>query len=282
MLGMAQQLTGAMFGGQVGQGVGQLGGEKSSPGPTSGSRSVPSGVAVLVPQNIAEFGEGLGIAEDEVRLYLALREAAHQRLFAHVPWLEGALHAAVADYAAGITVDTGRLEELVRGIDPSDLSQVQGAMAEGLLAPEDSPAQQQALARLETLLALVEGWVDAVVTAASTALPSAAALRETMRRRRASGGPAEQTFATLVGLELRPRRLREAAALWEELAAARGTDGRDAVWEHPDLLPGSRRPDDPTAFVAGSGSLDLSGLDDLPPSPDANAAGDPQPTDDGS
>ena len=281
MLGMAQQLTGAMFGGQVGQGVGQLAGEVVT-GTDVGLPLGPSGIAVLVPQNIAELGAGLGVPEEEVRLYLALREAAHQRLFAHVPWLEGALHAAVADYASGITVDTGRLEELVRGIDPSDLSQVQGAMAEGLLAPEDSPAQQQALARLETLLALVEGWVDAVVTAASTALPSAAALRETMRRRRASGGPAEQTFATLVGLELRPRRLREAAALWEELAAARGTDGRDAVWEHPDLLPGADDLADPAAFVVGSGPLDLSGLDDLPPSPtaDTDSTESPDATDD--
>ena len=82
--------------------------------------------------------------------------------------------------------------------------------------------------------------MDAVVTAASTALPSAAALRETVRRRRATGGPAEQTFATLVGLELRPRRLREAAALWEELAAARGTDGRDARLGAP--RPAARQP----------------------------------------
>lgn len=266
MIGMAQQLTGAMFGGQVGQGVGQLATEVTT-GTDIGLPLGPAGSAVLVPQNIEELGQGLEVPAEEVRLYLALREAAHQRLFAHVPWLEGALHAAVTDYAAGITVDTGRLEELVRGIDPNDLSAVQGAVNEGLLTPEDTPGQRQALARLETLLALVEGWVDAVVTASASSLPSAARLRETMRRRRASGGPAEQTFATLVGLELRPRRLREAAALWEELASARGIQGRDAVWEHPDLLPSADDLDDPAGFVArsGSGELDLSSLEELPP-----------------
>ncbi|MEO6204594.1 MAG: zinc-dependent metalloprotease, partial [Mycobacteriales bacterium] len=80
-------------------------------------------------------------------------------------------------------------------------------------------------------------------------LPSAAALLETVRRRRATGGPAEQTFATLVGLQLRPRRLRDAAALWAALATARGIDGRDALWAHPDLLPGPSDLDDPTGFV---------------------------------
>ena len=120
---------------------------------------------------------------------------------------------------------------------------MQRALTGGLFEPEDTPEQKPALARLETALALVEGWVDEVVDAAATTkLPAAAALRETVRRRRATGGPAEATFASLVGLELRPRRLREAAALWRAVLAERGQDGREAVWAHPDLLPGCRRP----------------------------------------
>ena len=61
-------------------------------------------------------------------------------------------------------------------------------------------------------------------------LPSAVALQEAVRRRRASGGPAEQTFAALVGLELRPRQARDAAVLWKMLRDDRGIDGREAVW----------------------------------------------------
>jgi hypothetical protein len=72
-----------------------------------------------------------------------------------------------------------------------------------------------------------------------------------MRRRRASGGPAEQTFATLVGLELRPRRLRDASALWGSLRSRQGHQGRDAVWSHPDLLPGPADLDDPLGFREG-------------------------------
>ena len=76
--------------------------------------------------------------------------------------------------------------------------------------------------------------------------------RETLRRRRASGGPAEQTFATLVGLELRPRRLRDAAELWRALTDERGIEGRDAVWSHPDLMPTADDLDDPATFVGGT------------------------------
>ena len=93
--------------------------------------------------------------------------------------------------------------------------------------------------------------MDAVVAdAVGDRLPGAAALRETLRRRRASGGPAEQTFATIVGLELRPRQLRNAAELWRLLGEQRGIAGRDALWAHPDLIPSADDLDDPAAFVA--------------------------------
>src|SRR5690606_38827616 len=69
-------------------------------------------------------------------------------------------------------------------------------------------------------------------------------------RRRASGGPAESAFSTLVGLELRPRRLREAAAMWQQLTDAVGAERRDALWSHPDLVPSSEDIDDPAALVA--------------------------------
>jgi putative hydrolase len=132
-----------------------------------------------------------------------------------------------------------------------------------MFEPQTTPEQQVALARLETLLALVEGWVDEVAAAAATdRLPGAAALRETLRRRRASGGPAEETFATLVGLELRPRRLRDAAALWRAVADKRGIAGRDEIWQHPDLLPDASDLDDPAAFVRRADEPD-SDLGDL-------------------
>ena len=51
-----------------------------------------------------------------------------------------------------------------------------------------------------------------------------------------------------MGLELRPRRLREAAALWALLKDERGVEGRDAVWQHPDLLPTAEDLEDPQGF----------------------------------
>jgi putative hydrolase len=259
LLGMMKQMGGAMFGAQVGQALGSLATE--SLGATDiGLPLGPAARAVLVPANVAAFGEGLGIPADQVRLYLALREAAHQRLFAHVPWLRAHVLSAVESYAGGISVQMDKLEEIVAGLDPTNPEAIGEAFNEGMFTPENTPAQRAALARLEAILALIEGWVDEVAGAAAAEhLAAAPQLREAVRRRRASGGPAEQTFGTLVGLELRPRRLRDAAELWHRLTEARGIDGRDAIWAHPDLLPTAEDLDDPATFVVGK-ELDISSL----------------------
>ncbi|HET9656619.1 MAG TPA: zinc-dependent metalloprotease [Kineosporiaceae bacterium] len=288
-LPMMRRMAGAFFGAQVGQAIGTLAREAVSAGDV-GLPLLPAGRAALLPGNVTAFGEGLGLPEDEVRLYLALREAAHARLFSAVGWIRSHLLGAVEEYARGISIDTGKIEAAVREIDPSDPQALQSALASGLFEPDQTPAQQAALERLENALALVEGWVDEVVDrAAQGSLPHADALRETIRRRRAAGGPAEHTFASLVGLELRPRRLREAAAVWAALTQARGAAGRDALWSHPDLAPTSEAFTDPVGFArqdvpGGVGDAMDAALAELldaaeqqPPSPGSEAPGTTPP-----
>ncbi|WP_427846472.1 zinc-dependent metalloprotease [Cryobacterium arcticum] len=246
---MMRNLGGTLFAMQLGQVVGQLSSEVVSGGdigiPLFGDQQ-----AALVPQNVAEFGEGLDVPADQVQIYLAVRELAHARLFRHSRWLRLHMISSITDFARGISIDTERLESLAEGFDPSNPEELRDAMVNGSLIPPKSDAQLAALARLETMLALVEGWVDVVTVEATSRLPRADAINETVKRRRASGGPAESAFATLVGLELRPRRLREAAAMWQAVTDAVGNEARDALWAHPDILPTSEDLDDPQALVA--------------------------------
>lgn len=252
MMGMLGQMGGLAFGSQLGQALGQLAKEVLT-STDIGLPLGPSGTAALLPAAISEFSAGLEQPESEILVFLAAREAAHQRLFAHVPWLRQQVLGAVEDYARGIKMDFSAMEQAAQGIDPSmltDPSKLEEILAQGAFEPQTTPEQKQALERLETLLALIEGWVEVVVTdAVGERLPGAGALAETLRRRRATGGPAEQTFATLVGLELRPRKLREAAALWRRLTSDAGMEKRDGVWAHPDLLPDSTDLDSPAGFI---------------------------------
>ncbi|MBN9606461.1 MAG: zinc-dependent metalloprotease [Actinomycetales bacterium] len=248
---MLRNVGGTLFAMQLGQVVGQLATEAVS----GGDVGIPlldgeSRQAALVPQNVDAFGAGLDIPIDEVRLYLAVRELAHARLFRQARWLRLQLLTQIADFARGIHVDTERITELAEQFDPSNPEELRAAVTNGAFLPEKTEEQKLALSRLETMLALIEGWVDVVTAQATSRLPKGGAIAESVRRRRATGGPAEQAFATLVGLELRPRRLREAAAMWQAVADAAGPAARDALWAHPDVLPGDADIDDPAALVA--------------------------------
>ena len=178
------------------------------------------------------------IDEDEVMAFLALREAAHARLFAGVPWLMPRFEALIGKYARGIAIDLDAMEEQLRdanGFDPDSISDAVNLTKVGI---PDTEEQRQAMASIESLLALVEGWVDCVVWRAGMAhIEHIEQLSEMARRERAIGGPAERTFESLLGLQLRPKRMREAADLWSMITADQGTQGRDAKWAHPDLLP---------------------------------------------
>jgi len=247
---MMRRVHGSLFSMQVGQGLGALSGELlSGTEPTLPLVSRPT--VALLSRNIAEFAEGLDLPASEVLLYAAVREVARARLFHSVPWLGTQLLAAVRDYGSGIVIDTEAIESSLTSIDATNPDAVREALEGRLFAPpERTPAQLAALARLEASLALVEGWVDVVSSAAvRSTLPHAEALGEAIRRRRATGGPAEKTFAALVGLELRPRRLRDAANLFAALEARGGAALRDRAWQHPDLAPSAADLDDVLGYV---------------------------------
>ncbi|MET0952793.1 MAG: zinc-dependent metalloprotease [Aeromicrobium sp.] len=251
LFGMLSQAGGAMFGQQVGQALGGLAGEVVS-STDIGLPLGPERTVAVLPAGVAAFGEGLEHPASDVLLYVVLRECAHHRLFHHSPWLRSALVGAIEEYGRGTRIDVSAIESQMRGLDPSRPEDIQEALNGGLFEPERTAEQQKALDRLEALLAFIEGWVDEVVSEATKdRMPAATPLAEAMRRRRATGGPAEQTFAALVGLELRPRKLREARTLWAALRDRQGPDARDAVWSHPDLMPSAADLDDPLGFAHG-------------------------------
>jgi putative hydrolase len=267
MVGFLGKAVGALLANQAGSGLGALAGEVLSLSDVGVPLAAP-GRAALLPVNVTPFAQGLGVSEDDVLLYLALREAAHQRLFAGVPWLRDHLVSAVREYASGVEVNLQaiqeRVEEQMRGVDMNDPESLQQLFENGMFELPQSPKQKAALEKLEIALALVEGWVDEVVgQATAERMPAAGKLQEAVRRRRAAGGPAEQVFANLVGLELRPRRLRDAATLWGSLRSRQGVEARDGVWMSPALLPTATDLDDPLGFREGADAPELMSEDDF-------------------
>ena len=225
---------------------------------------------LLIPENIEKWSEDLEIPKTEVYLFHALREAAIARLFDSSPWLVSYIRSAIVDYGRGIHIDMEAIqrqaEDAMQNFDPSQMNPESGensftiALNNGIFTPEETPAQRAALSKLETALALVDGWADDVTNlAAGDRLPALAQLREMYRRQRATSAPSQQLFKTLLGLEVTPKLAREASAFWQKVRESKDIAARDQIWSG--ILPNAEELLDPDAFLTSTQIPDdLSGL----------------------
>lgn len=256
---------GTLIATQLGQSIGAIANTITG----SNDAAIPlSAGAHLIPQNIADWAEGLGLPETEVEIYLALREVSAARLFANTPWLFDYIRDAITTYGKGISIDVEAIQrqaEEAMAREDFDINNPQSmsiAIDQGLFTPQQTPAQEVALTKLEMAIALIEGWIDHVVTqVAADRIPSFNALIENSRRRKATNSPMQQLFATLLGLEVSPRKMRESSAFWSDVKKLRGADGRDKCWEDPAFLPMPNDLKDTAAFLNSvTVPDDLSGL----------------------
>lgn len=242
-------ITSTAFSAQLGQAVGTLAREVFGY-LDIGLPLAGKGRMALLPHSVEAFAADLDVPFPDVLHYLAVREAAAARLYSSVPWLEDHVVMLVRAYAAHIRIDTDAINEAVHSIDPTDPDAIREAMGSGVFAMTTTPEQEALLAQLETILALIDGWVDTVSEQACRAhVTSVYALQEMLRRRRVTGGPAEHVFATLVGMRMRPARLREAGELFRQLEREHGVEARDAFFSHPDHLPQADDLADPQAWL---------------------------------
>ena len=234
---LLNSFIGSLVATQLGQAIGGLAG-KVTGAHDVGLPLIDGAYPTLVPQNIKVWATDLDIPMDEIRIFHALREAAVARLFAHNPWLVSYIRTAITDYGKGINIDMDAIQEQAQqalesgnGFDPSNPESFTIALNDGIFTPQETPAQRAALTKLETVLALIDGWSEDVVThAAGERLPNIGALQETLRRARATSAPAQQLFSSLFGLQVSPRLAREASAFWKQVREIKDIEARDRIW----------------------------------------------------
>ena len=217
---------------------------------------------LLIAENIDAWGAGSEIAKSEIYLFHALRESAIARLFHESPWIVSYIRSAIVEYGAGIRIDIEAIqrqaeEAMEKGFGENSFSL---SLDAGIFTPEETPEQRAALSKLETVLALVDGWADDVATlAAGDRLPAITALRELQRRTRATSAPSQQLFKTMLGLEVSPKLSREASAFWNQIRTSKDIAARDNIWSG--ILPSATELLAPDLFLASTAIPDdLSGL----------------------
>lgn len=267
--GLLRSFIGSLIATQLGQAIGGAGVSATGAHDVALPLLNPAR-PLLMPENIDKWSTDLEIPQTEVYLFHALREAAVARLFAHNPWLVSYIQSAIVEYGRGIHIDIEAIqrqaEEALSHFDPSDMNPQNAensftiALNNGIFTPEETPQQRAALSKLETALALIDGWADEVTSlAAGDRLPALTALREMYRRQRATSAPSQQLFKSLLGLEVSPKLAREASAFWQKIREERDIATRDQIWSG--ILPTSDELLDPHGFIASTQVPDdLSGL----------------------
>ena len=240
-------MTALLSGMQVGTITGHLSTQLMG-GYDLGVPTLDARMVTTVGDEASRFARDYGFEPHEVRFWLALREALHRRLFAGVDWLGDHVADRIGAFAAAADLDPGRLSEQLGGLgglggfDPSLLQDPEALqrMAEeaGGLGLEPTAEQQQIMAELQALVALVAGYTDVVVRAAADGrLPTIGRIEEAAVRRRGERGQGEQFLTQLTGIDLKPADVRQGTAFCDAVVAARGIDGLDRVWSDPAQLP---------------------------------------------
>jgi putative hydrolase len=267
--GLLRTFIGSLIATQLGQAIGSISATATGAHDV-GLPLLNPARPLLIPENIEKWSADLEIPKTEVYLFHALREAAIARLFEHNPWIVSYIRSAIVDYGRGIHIDMEAIqrqaEDAMQNFDPSQLNPESGensftiALNNGIFTPEETLAQRAALSKLETALALVDGWADEVTTfAAGDRLPALTQLREMYRRQRATNAPSQQLFKSLLGLEVTPKLAREASAFWQKVRESKDIAARDHIWSG--ILPSAEELLDPEKFLTSTEVPDdLSGL----------------------
>ena len=257
--GLLKSFIGSMIATQLGQAIGAI--SASAVGAhDAGLPILEPARPLLIPENIDLWGADTEIAKTEVYLFHALREGAIARLFEHNPWIVSYIRSAIVEYGTGIKIDLEAIQRQAEEAMSNGANEISIALDAGIFTPEETPAQRAALSKLETVLALVDGWADDVATlAAGERLPAITALRELQRRSRATSAPAQQLFKTMLGLEVSPKLSREASAFWNHVRTAKDIAARDNIWSG--ILPSATELLAPDLFLASTEIPDdLSGM----------------------
>jgi putative hydrolase len=266
---MLRSFIGTMIATQLGQSIGTLATTVTGAHDV-GLPLLDPARAIVIPENIENWAVDLEIAKSEVFIFHALREGAVARLFANNPWLVSYIQSAVVEYGKGIHIDIDAIQRQAQeAFEGAQANMPEGAgegeaisfaLDNGIFTPEESPAQKSALLKLETVLALIDGWSDDVTAlAAGERIPSIEQLRESHRRRRAAASPAQQLFSSMLGLQVSPKLTREASAFWKKIREVKSVSERDQIWSG--LLPTAEDLLDPEKFLTSTSIPDdLSGL----------------------
>jgi coenzyme F420 biosynthesis associated uncharacterized protein len=140
---------------------------------------------------------------------------------------------------------------------------VRGGNGDSLIEAIQTPEQRAILARLTSVMTLVEGHGDYVMDAVGPqVVPSVEQIRARFNARRASGSKLEQAIRRLLGIDLKMRQYAQGSAFVRTVVAEAGMPVFNRVWTSPQTLPTAEELAAPLLWlerVGGNGAVTAGG-----------------------
>lgn len=206
---------------------------------------------VLVPANVTEFASDWSLSIDDVRLWLCLNEITHHAVLGQ-PHVRARLDQLLRSYVAGFRPDPHAFHDKLAALDPTDPTSFQAVLGEPgeLLGAMETPQQRHTLARIEALIAALEGYTDHVMDGVGHTLVSGyGALVEALRRRRSERGEGERFVARLFGLDVSPAQYERGRSFVKGVVERAGEDGLARLWRSERELPTPAEVDAPGLWL---------------------------------
>ena len=213
---------------------------------------LPADQLLVVPANLDAFAQEWSLVPDDFRMWVCLQEVTHHAVLGR-PHVRARLEHLINEYVSRFEVDPEALEASLGNLDPTDAAGLQAVLGnpETLLGAMRSPGQQETLSRIETLTAVIEGYVDHVMdTTGRGLIGSYGQLAEALRRRRVEATDGERFAARLLGLELGRGQYEKGAAFVRGVVERAGEEGLARLWMSERELPTPAELDAPGLWLA--------------------------------
>lgn len=212
----------------------------------------PSDELVAVAPNLAQFAEDWSLPPDDLRLWVCLSEMTHHAVLAR-PHVRDRLDDLLRQYVSGFETGSDALTQQIEGMDPSDPSSMESLFGnpEALLGAIQSPAQEAVRRQLDTVVTVIEGYVDHVMdTTGKRLIASYPLLSEALRRRRVERGEGDRFAERLFGLELGQAQFDRGSRFVEGVVERAGEEGLNQLWRSERELPTPAEVDAPGLWLA--------------------------------
>jgi len=252
LLGNLPQVIGPLLlGAQAGSMVGHLAqraiGQYDLPMPAPASDEL-----MAVPTAVDSFAAEWGLAPDDVRMYVCLRDVAFHAVLSR-PHVAAVLQEHLSAYASAFQVPMDAIEQRLSGLDPTDLMSFQQSLGdpEALLGDIQTDEQRRLLVPARAFLTALSGYTDFILDKVGQRLVGAYPLvSEAFRRRRLEDGPGQRVLGKLLGIEVDQAMVDKGHSFVAGVLERAGEEGLARLWEAASTLPTPAEVDAPGLWLA--------------------------------